>query len=649
VNRLLTPLIAIAIFASNVWLNRPLFMHGELPFRGSIEGSYAGMARFISEHPNPWGWNPLQYGGLPTQFMYLPGLPYLTALTVRLAPHAQPDYTYRVITAIAACLGPVAVFFFALRFTGSRKWSLVAALAYEFFSPAYGLFPAVEKDRGIVQLPWRMQVLAKYGEGPHNFGLALLPLALWLVWRSGEKPGFRRIAAAALLLAAITLANWVSALALGIACLLLLIAAQGEPRFRMSRPLAAAALAYGLACFWLTPSFIRTIVFNWPADSFGYQFGAPQGWLAAGLILGVMLIRAAFRYAKGSFYFCLVTLGAFVFGWIATAYYVYGVDTIPESRRYALEFELFLLLAVVEGLRLAMRHSNQTVRMCAMGTAGVLLLAGMPQLWAYATQGANIWKPVPRETTVEYRLARWLNGRGTEGRVFASGGLRFRLNSWFDLQQVGGGFETGLRNRVPIELAYQVRTGRGLHSVEDTLLRLKALGTEYVVVHGPKSQEYYRDYVSPERLSSLPAVYREGDDTIYALPQHPLAHLSTREELPASQDALEAYVAAIEDRGRPALQARWKGMSTLAVEGPVTQESLIAVPVNADPGWRALQDGRPIEIETDRLGFVVLHAASAANAHIELQYRGTIEQRVMAALSAAVWCIAVVWVIRAKN
>ena len=36
------------------------------------------MARFITAHPNPWGWNPFQYCGLPTQFLYVPLLPYLT-------------------------------------------------------------------------------------------------------------------------------------------------------------------------------------------------------------------------------------------------------------------------------------------------------------------------------------------------------------------------------------------------------------------------------------------------------------------------------------------------------------------------------------------------------------------------------------------
>ena len=72
-------------------------------------------------------------------------------------------------------------FFFALCFTVSRRWSLAAALAYGFLSPSYGLFPALEQDRGIVHLPWRVQVLAKYGEGPHNTALALIPL-----WRSAR-------------------------------------------------------------------------------------------------------------------------------------------------------------------------------------------------------------------------------------------------------------------------------------------------------------------------------------------------------------------------------------------------------------------------------------------------------------------------------
>jgi hypothetical protein len=492
-------------------------------------------------------------------------------------------------------------------------------------------------------------VLAKYGEGPHNTALALMPLVLLALWLAARRRGYPRILVAALLLAVTPLVNWVGAFALAIACVVLLVAALGDPGFRAWRVFAAAGLAYLLACFWLTPTFIRTIVFNWPTDSFAYQFGAPQRWLVTGLAFGVLIVRLLFRWLGGSFYLRFVTLAAFTFGFIATVFYIYGLDTIPESRRYAIEFELFLALGVVEAIRLAMRHPNQTVRLCAIGTAAAGLLAGTPQLWAYTTQGWGRWAPAPGEESIEYHLARWMDRNPPEGRVFATGGMRFRINSWFDIPQVGGGFDTGLQNRVPWDLAYSIRTAKDMrpgHETQDTLLELKAMGTEYVVIHGPHSREYYRDFVRPERVSSaLPAVYREEDDTIYALPARPLANWLNPEELPG-QDAptrpwlLEPYIAALEDPARPALQTRWLGADTLVIDGAAPPGRLVAVRVNADPGWRAFQDGRAIPIQIDNLGFMVLRPAAAAATHIELHYRATAEPRFMAVLSALSWIAA---------
>ena len=128
----------------------------------------------------------------------------------------------------------------------------------------------------------------------------------------------------------------------------------------------------------------------------------------------------AFCFLGGSFYFRFATLGAVAIGWIATAYYVYGVDTVPESHRYAIEFELFIALALMEAFRLTLQNQNSTIRMCAMGTAGVMLLVGSPQLWALVTQGWNSWAPVAPETTLEYKLAQWLSERHPTGRVLAT-------------------------------------------------------------------------------------------------------------------------------------------------------------------------------------------------------------------------------------
>src|SRR5205807_5202538 len=131
-----------------------------------------------------------------------------------------PDYAYRILSAALACLGPSTLFWFVLNFTRSRWWALGAGLAYTFCSPSYYLVHTIDLDRGKAYLPWRLQALVKYGEGPHNAGLTMIPLALIAVWHAGLTPGFAPVFAAAILLAAVTLTNWVAALALACCCLL---------------------------------------------------------------------------------------------------------------------------------------------------------------------------------------------------------------------------------------------------------------------------------------------------------------------------------------------------------------------------------------------------------------------------------------------
>ncbi|MEI9976498.1 MAG: hypothetical protein WDO73_33255 [Ignavibacteriota bacterium] len=127
------------------------------------------------------------------------------------------------------------------------------------------------------------------------------------------------------------------------------------------------------------------------------------------------MLRVVFRYTRGSFYFCFVTLAAFTFGWIATIYYLGGYDTIPESRRYAIEFELFLAMALVEAIRMGARHTNSTVRLCAIGTTLVLLLSSTPQLWAYVNEG---WRPLETHTA---RRVRRVSSGALDGRSSSGG------------------------------------------------------------------------------------------------------------------------------------------------------------------------------------------------------------------------------------
>ena len=73
------------------------------------------------------------------------------------------------------------------------------------------------------------------------------------------------------------------------------------------------------------------------------------------------------------------------------------------------------------------------------------------------------------------------------------------------------------------------------------------------------------------------------------------------------------------------------------MEGPIQEGRLASVQMNHDPGWRAEQDGRPIQVERDLLGYLVLRANASPMAHIHLKYRGRPEQYIMAALIAIVW------------
>jgi hypothetical protein len=182
-------------------------------------------------------------------------------------------------------------------------------LCYTFFSPSYFYFWQVDFDRGLAQVPWRIQTLLKYGEGPHNFGLALLPLALIAAWRSATRRSYVDIFCTAALFAAIALTNWVAAMALGWCTGMMLLSGTGtahETGFRGRRLLGAAILAYLLACFWLTPDFVRTVAFNWPKDAFGYKMQASQAGLLGALFVTPLLIRMAFLKFRRSFYPCFM-------------------------------------------------------------------------------------------------------------------------------------------------------------------------------------------------------------------------------------------------------------------------------------------------------------------------------------------------------
>jgi hypothetical protein len=644
--------LALAVFALNAGLNATLFLPGESPYRDSIEGGYASMARFFAEHPNPWGWNPFQYGGIPSRFWYLPGIPYLSAIWIRLLPFLEPEHVFRLVVIALACLGPVTVFLFALYGTRSRLWALGPALALTFFSPGYYFFQALDWDRGIVQVPWRIQTLIKYGEGPHHAALTLLPLALIALWRAGTSRSFAPVFIAAVPMAAIALTNWVGAMALAWCVLMMLVVAAGtvlKTGFLVRRVLAAAALAYLMACFWLTPEFIRTIAFNWPTDAFGYEMRAAQVWLLAGLAVGAVLIRLLFVRIRGRYYLCFLLLCTWGFGLVACAHYLLGEGPIPESRRYLLEAELFLFLLLFELLRQAMR-CLVPVRAAAIGLALFLVSDGGRPAVVYVRHASERLRPLPREQSAEYQTAKRLYDLNPAGRVFVSGGTRFRLNSWFDLPQTGGTFESGLRNRSMVRMQYQVVSGEGSAPEDqgrDAVDLLQLMGVEYAAVHMPGSREHYRDVKPPDKFDGVVERVQDGEDRIYRIPFAGFANLVRPDELPRrlpvgeDLDFARPYLSAMFDLERPALNAEWHGPNRIVIRGTVPEGMWVTVRVAYDEGWRAWQGGEPIPVSEDTMEYLLLHPRAGPDSAIELRYSATLDSKLTAVFSCIAWIIAV--------
>jgi hypothetical protein len=424
----------------------------------------------------------------------------------------------------------------------------------------------------------------------------------------------------------------------------------GETGFRARRLLAAAALAYLLACFWLTPRFIMTTLFNWPADAFNYKLKLAQWLLGALLVVSTAALWTALVRLPVSIYLRYAVVCCWGFLFVVSWHYWTLVDVIPESRRYAPEMEIFLLAAWLEAARLLLADGRRLARDAAFALLGVGLVAAPAQAAQYLVVPWWRLQPVPREQTVEYCVAGWLAAREPRGRVMVSGGTRFRLNAWYALPQVGGTFESGLRNRTPVYWIDHLRWGVGSQPGRrgaDSILALRMAGAEYIAVHAPGSREHFRDVRQPEQFRGLlPVVYEAGDDVIYRLPFTGLAHLVRAEEMPAVRPVeseirrAEPYVNALDDTARPRLETEWEGASRLRIRGPVPPGMLVSAMVSYDGGWRATQDGQPLAVGHDAMDYILLRPRPAAATHITLEYHPTREHIAMTALSALAWLAA---------
>jgi hypothetical protein len=144
----------------------------------SNELSFPAIAKFW------WEWRAAPYWfnvwdtGMPLENTYFPLVPWLIAF---IHGSAGMDFVhaYHLLLGLSFAASPLFVFLLARRLTQSTPASAIGTALYVFISTSAAVFPEIRSDLGSMFYSRRIYAIAFYGEGPHIFSLAFLPLAMF--------------------------------------------------------------------------------------------------------------------------------------------------------------------------------------------------------------------------------------------------------------------------------------------------------------------------------------------------------------------------------------------------------------------------------------------------------------------------------------
>ena len=654
--RWITAALALALFILNLLLVRKLLGIEYLDQMGSIEGAYIAIARWASQNWRDLSWFPLWYGGIPYQNTYPPLLHLIVAAVSGLFK-LSPAHAHHAVTAVFFSLGPVTLFWLALRLGGSRLSAFAAGWFYSLVSTSNFLIPAVRHDAGGLWGPRRLQVLVSYGEGPHVATLALLPAAIALLSLAFEKKRPVWWVVAAMGMAAVALANWIGAVALLMAVIAWLLArSDGDWQGDWLKAAGVAVIAYLIASPWIPPSTIFSTAAHEKIVRPPLSAVSVRVAVAAFVVVALVIMLRWFRRSPTSVGLRFSILFLLPTACITLLAEWFGISMAPQPNRYHLEMELALALTagfVFAGL---LRRVGSRARTAIVCTA--LALSVYPAI-KYFKSSSRLIRPIAIENTIEYREAQWFDREG--GRFFAPGSISFFANAWTDAPQFAGGFDPGVVNPIWAHVQYQILSGdnAGAAEGEIAVLWLKAFGVDAVSTGGPGSREYFKPYRNPRKFEGLlTELWREGDDVIYRVPRRSdsLAHVLRPGELAARRpvngldvDPVRPYVAALEDPSLPLATMTWRNRHQAVISTNMQDDQVLSVQVSYHAGWKASVGGEPRMVHSDTLGQIVVEPECAGPCTVELTYDGGVEARLTrlasfsTLLGAALWIAVSAW------
>jgi len=616
------------------------------------------ISRYSMLHWGDLTWFPLWNTGMPYYIVYQPLL-QVTAAAVATLAHQPAQVAWHTVTALAYCLGPVALFALCLEATRWRAFAFLTALLYSLFSPLNFLSSAIRMDAGGYLGPRRLQILVHYGEGPHTTALAMLPLAILLLHRAMTAEGKHKAIIAAVALAAVVMTSWPGSVGLTMAVVAYLVSRIGQrPGIRWVTLAALCVGGYLLICPWLPPSMILFVQTNAqrsdPPDAAGLRLLALAVAAALCCALYFVLQRTRANPWMGFFLYFLVLSGT-----VALGRFWFGIRVLPQPNRFELETGM-ALCGVVAYLALAIfkRVPNQAARGIVIAGFALLCAAELRRDISYARHQILSFDP---SDTIEYRMGKAFERIAGTERVFAPGNVSLWLNMFTDVPQLSGCCENGIPTMEHRIAAFVIYTGlnAGDRDAAISTLWLQAYGAHAVGVTGRNSEEPFKPFVNPSKFNGvLRELWRDGDDVIYEVPQHSpgLAHVVNpadvirREPIHGLDTGpLEPYVRAINNPDYPQAEFAWLNQHQARVKATFEPNQLLSVQVSFFPGWHARVNGAERPVTADALGMMVIEPRCSGACEVDLSFETTAELRWMRVVQIAVVSFGILLVVRSQR
>ena len=644
--KLRSPAAALSLLALNIAVCWRLFTVEFTGHFGSIEGSFIAIARYLSQHWGDSSWWPLWHCGMPYQDTYVPLLHLVVAATARFG-HISAAHAYHSVIGVTYALGPVALYFLAVRLGASRGAAFLGALFYSLLSPSAFLMHNIRVDVGSLWYARRLQVLTMYGEGPHITAMTMMPIVILALESALQRRTTRSWVLAAISMAVVFLTNvpGTMALALAIFCWL---CAQPKENLRRAWVIAssAAVMAYCLACYGLPPSSVKTVVGNVGPMHSGFSNSMRHGPLT---LLLVFAVTAAVGFGMTRLRVPLLQRFAILFfALVAVIAIPANVDTyelLPQAGRLHLEMEIGICLllgsAVWTLYTFVPRWLRPIVLALALAPIGI-------QLDNYQTRAAIDVQPVDLEKRSEYTTTRWIEANLPGRRVYASGSTSFWMDAFADVPQMAGCCDQGQSMPLINWLAAFINGATGPHDTEFSKIWMQALGVDALVVNGEASDDDYKDFRDLPRFDrNFPVLHAEHGDTIYQVrpPGATLAHiLHSGEQIPPKPDFpdVRRYVEVI--NSRQSASFTWIHGGEARISTALSPGDLVSVQVAWFPGWKVWVNGTQKPITADGLGLILIDPQCQGSCDITLKWTGPGDLPFAAivsifALLAALWCL----------